>query len=171
MELPFRKMRFFSDYSKNSSFRTNMNADIELCHIGCEDLDTAIEFDCLEHFRRFFRGADMLDRRHTTLLHIASNMKSPRVLEYLLEMGEIDVNSVDSYGYTPLHLAVRQSQDGFTASVENIRRCTRLLLNYGADPCVNIFGKKRTPIDLADDDEEVVEMLDTAFGIKDPGFE
>jgi ankyrin repeat protein len=177
-----RKMRFFSDFSKNSTFRTNMSAIAknEQCPAECGNLDTAVMCDCLEHFDRFFReDRNILDQHNATLLHRAAELKSPKILEYLLKTGTFDVNTRDGYGYTPLHLAVEEGIDEYgyriRASEEDIRRCTQLLLSYGADPTAEIFyGKKSTPIDFAAgaNNEELVEMLQNAtLDIKDPGFD
>lgn len=122
----------------------------------CQDLEDSILRDCIGCFNIYYMGP-VIDEHLATLLHTASEYESPIVLECLLKMSEIDVNSQDGYGYTPLHMAV--IGDGRR---ENTKVCVKLLLEYNAD--VNIrtsLGEKKTPLEMATN-EEVIEILENS---------
>lgn len=141
-----------------------------MCRDGCLDLECAVAYDCLVHFKQFYREM-VVDKHGATLLHNAAERKCPKVLEYLLEKQVIDVNATDYYGYTPLHLAVGDDNKGRPPSyfgLEDAKKCVKLLMEYGADPYAKIFyGKKSTPIEIAQDGD-LVEIMENELMLKEP---
>ena len=95
------------------------------------------------HFKNCGIDVNASDVRKSTTLHWAAFAGAELALAYLVAWGA-KVNSYDSKGLTPLHLAVKAAED--IKSTKSIR----LLLLKGADRnAVDLMGKK--PIDCLKD--------------------
>ncbi|MCS5711378.1 ankyrin repeat domain-containing protein [Candidatus Berkiella aquae] len=72
------------------------------------------------------------------------------IIPYLLKQGE-DLNTLDSTGYAPLHLA----------AYYNLPQMTKILLSYGANIEIQDNQGKRTPLHLAAvrDNVEIIQLL------------
>lgn len=92
-----------------------------------------------------------------TLLHLAADDKADKIMKYILENYKVDVNAVDTIGYTPLHIS---------ASLNSVE-CVRLLLEYGADTEIQTFEERKTPLDLTKN-KNIREMLSntSSFSVK-----
>eukprot|EP00126_Sphaerothecum_destruens_P015311 Sdes_comp9264_c0_seq1m744 len=79
-------------------------------------------------------------------LHAAASYGHPELMEYLIENGAV-VDLVDADGDTPLHVCESEF-------------CTRILLQYGADPSKVNFENK-TALQVAEEEErdEVLTIL------------
>ncbi len=105
---------------------------------------------------------EAIDFSERSVLHAATYNENYRVLEGLLaEAGELDVDVVDTDGFTAL----------MYAATESSARHVRILLAAGADPLVVADDGESRALDYAlmrDDDDaeryEVVEVLEAAMG-------
>lgn len=77
------------------------------------------------------------DLNNSSPIHWACAKGSENILQYLLAWGPTDINSQDSLGLTPLHLAVKSAEDIKST------RMVRLLLIRGAERNIkDIYGRK-----------------------------
>lgn len=67
-----------------------------------------------------------------TPLHIASGTQNLELIQYLINEGEYEINSIDDWGETPLFSIVETESNQYNHSWK--RNTLELLLNNGADP-------------------------------------
>ncbi|KAG8668180.1 hypothetical protein FPOAC1_007557 [Fusarium poae] len=84
-----------------------------------------------------------------TLLHYAAAGAKCDIVEFLLSQG-LDVNCINTNGWTPLHCALtpasRGSQlNGFAKSISEALKIAKILLFHGADPCA-VTAEGWTPL-------------------------
>ena len=84
-----------------------------------------------------------------SLLHYAADFQDVAAIEYLAELG-CDLNVRDSYGQTPLHLAVDSEIDDTVQTGEALDfKVTRRLIELGAELTIR-DNKGKTPLDWID---------------------
>ena len=100
------------------------------------------------------------DEKGTTLLHHACYGTSPEIMEMLLKAGA-DVNSVDNYGNTPLHvliMVVPPNNLVLPQSLVEFKKNMTLLFEYGADDTLKNMDEK-TPIETNNEDKEIIAKI------------
>ena len=88
------------------------------------------------------------DENQMTALHLATRNNMENSVIYLLNLG-VDVNARDKNGFTALHYAVKNSQI----------RIIKKLIQRGADVNAADYRKNKTPIKLAKNNREIMEIF------------
>ena len=88
------------------------------------------------------------DENQMNALHLATRNCMENSVIYLLSLG-LNPNLKDKDGNTALHYAVKKSQN----------RIIKKLLQYGADKNMSDFKSKKTPVMLAKNKPEILEIF------------
>ena len=88
------------------------------------------------------------DENQMTALHLATRNNMENSVIYLLNLG-VDVNTRDKDGFTALHYAVKKNQI----------RIIKKLIQRGADVNAADYRRNKTPINLAKNNKEVLEIF------------
>jgi ankyrin repeat protein len=89
-----------------------------------------------------------------SLFHYAADFQDLAAIDYLYELG-CDLNVRDSYGQTPLHIAVDSEIDDTVQTDAALNfKVTQRLITLGADLTIQ-DNKGKTPLDWIDDYGEV----------------
>ncbi|MCJ8314810.1 MAG: ankyrin repeat domain-containing protein [Saccharospirillaceae bacterium] len=96
-----------------------------------KSIGQTIVYGDFESFIKFVDGDNQLSRfniKKLNVLHNASNIDdedfNPKILEYIIKYGDLDINSKTNEGHTSLYLAI----------VRNNLVALKILLNAGANP-------------------------------------
>ena len=133
---------FIIEFGVNSSDRDNRTILMNCILEGSES-------DCLKILKFKDLDVNAQDGQGFTALHFAVQENKPKIVSALLKKG-IRVDQKDKYGNTALWRAVMNTEID-----PNI---IKLLINSGANP--GLKNKYRvSPLDLAGEDKEVIQML------------
>jgi hypothetical protein len=78
----------------------------------------------------------------TTILHLAIQCAEPQVVEYVLSVGNADVNARDRDGNTPLHLAAQLGRGPLVRELLNRPALNDSIINYRGETALDVA---RTP--------------------------
>lgn len=78
----------------------------------------------------------------TTILHLAIQCAEPQVVEHVLSVGDIDINSRDRDGNTPLHLASQLGRGPLVRDLLNRPTVNDAIVNYRGQTALDVA---RTP--------------------------
>ncbi|RMJ23771.1 Oxysterol-binding protein [Aspergillus sp. HF37] len=78
----------------------------------------------------------------TTILHLAIQCAEPQVVEYVLSVGNVDVNTRDRDGNTPLHLAAQLGRGPLVRDLLNRPALNDSIINYRGETALDVA---RTP--------------------------
>ena len=98
--------------------------------------------------KKYNMSLEDTDENQMTALHLATRNCMENSVIYLLNLG-VNVNAKDKEGCTPLHYAVRKSQI----------RLIKKLIQRGADINIPDFKRKKTPVMLAKNNKEILEIF------------
>ena len=98
--------------------------------------------------KKYGMSLDATDENLMNALHLASANGMDNSVIYLLSLG-LDPNIKDKFGYTALHYAVKK----------NHTRIIKKLLQRGADRNIEEYKTKKTPVMLAKNKPEILEIF------------
>ena len=98
--------------------------------------------------KKYNMDLEAIDENKMTALHLATLSCMENSVIYLLNLG-VNVNSQDKDGNTPLHFAIKKSQI----------RLIKKLIQRGADPNIANNKRKKTPLMLAKNNPEIMEIF------------
>ena len=98
--------------------------------------------------KKYNMNLEDTDENQMTALHLATRNCMENSVIYLLNLG-INVNLKDKDGNTALHYAVKKSQT----------RIIKKLLQHGADINIADYRRKKTPVMLAKNNPEIMEIF------------
>ena len=98
--------------------------------------------------KKYNMDLEATDENKMTALHLATLSCMENSVIYLLNLG-VNVNSQDKDGNTPLHFAIKKSQI----------RLIKKLIQRGADPNIANNKRKKTPLMLAKNNPEIMEIF------------
>ena len=98
--------------------------------------------------KKYNMDLEATDENKMTALHLATLSCMENSVIYLLNLG-VNVNSQDKDGNTPLHFAIKKSQI----------RLIKKLIQRGADPNIPNNKRKKTPLMLAKNNPEIMEIF------------
>lgn len=78
----------------------------------------------------------------TTILHLAIQCAEPQVVEYVLSVGDVDINARDREGNTPLHLAAQLGRGPLVRDLLNRTTVNDAIVNYRGQTALDVA---RTP--------------------------
>ena len=78
----------------------------------------------------------------TTILHLAIQCAGPQVVEYVLSVGDVDINARDRDGNTPLHLAAQFGRGPLVRDLLNQPTVNDAIVNYQGQTALDVA---RTP--------------------------
>jgi len=98
--------------------------------------------------KKYNMELEAVEENQMNALHLATISGMDNSVIYLLSLG-IDPNLKDKYGYTALHYAVKYSQT----------RIIKKLLQKGADRSIEEYKTKKTPVMMAKNKPEILEIF------------
>ena len=98
--------------------------------------------------KKYNMELEAVEDNQMNALHLATISGMENAVIYLLSLG-IDPNLKDKYGYTALHYAVKHSQT----------RIIKKLLQKGADKTIEEYKTKKTPVMMAKNKPEILEIF------------
>jgi len=98
--------------------------------------------------KKYNMELEAVEDNQMNALHLATISGMDNSVIYLLSLG-IDPNLKDKYGYTALHYAVKYSQT----------RIIKKLLQKGADKSIEEYKTKKTPVMMAKNKPEILEIF------------
>lgn len=78
----------------------------------------------------------------TTILHLAIQCAEPQVVEYVMSVGDVDINARDREGNTPLHLAAQLGRGSLVRDLLNQATVNDAIVNYRGQTALDVA---RTP--------------------------
>ena len=99
-------------------------------------------------YKKYNMDLESTDENQMTALHLAAANGMDNSVIFLLSLG-INPNLKDKYGYTALHYAVKKNQ----------KRIIKKLLQKGADRNIQEHKNKKTPVMMAKNNPEILEIF------------